>query len=100
MPLLLEDLAEESSASNRRVAGRLEAEARELRELRRFAAELEELRQKCVESARQATAYVIARVPEAEAFWRSVLMALRMDPSREERAVIVGGSPAPSPRPS
>jgi hypothetical protein len=83
MPMLLEDLAEETSASNRRVADRLDAEARDLDELRRVDT-LEELRQKTVESARQATDYAVSRVPEAEGIWRSALAALRQKPTGED----------------
>jgi len=46
MSMLLEDLAEETSASNRRAADRLDAEARSLDEMRRVVAALEELRQR------------------------------------------------------
>jgi hypothetical protein len=83
MPMLLEDLAEETSAGNRRAADRLDAEARELDE-RRTVAALEELRQQAVESARQATSYAVSRLPQAEGVWRLALVALRTTPTGED----------------
>jgi hypothetical protein len=83
MPMLLEDLAEETSASNRRAADRLDAEARELDDLRMAKAVLENLRQRVVDSARQATDYVVSRSAEAEGVWRSAL-ALRMTPTGDD----------------
>ena len=83
MPMLLEDLAEETSASNRRAADRLDAEARSLGELRGAAAATDELRQKAVESARQATDFALARVALAEGVWHSTLAALCKGPQGE-----------------
>jgi hypothetical protein len=77
MPMLLEDLAQEASASNRRVADRLDAEVRDLDALRQAVAALEEVRPKAVESARQATDYAVSRAAQAEAVWRSALASLR-----------------------
>ncbi len=81
MPMLLEDLAEETSASNRRAADRLDAEVRDLDKLRGALAALEDLRERVVEAARQATDYAVSRVPQAEAVWRSGLVALRKKPA-------------------
>jgi hypothetical protein len=77
MPMLLEDLAEETSASIRRAADRLDIEARELDDLRHPQAELEERKRRTVESARQATNYAVSQLPQAEAFWSSAIVALR-----------------------
>jgi hypothetical protein len=81
MPMLLEDLAEEAAASNRRVADRLDKEVRDLDARRQATAVLDDLRQKAVESARQATASVVSRAAEADNMWRSALDALRKKPS-------------------
>ncbi len=78
MPMLLEDLAEETSASNRRAADRLDAEARELNQRRQSVQAYDDLRQHALESARQATDYVVARLPQAEGVWRLALAALRL----------------------
>src|SRR5262245_29438922 len=66
MPILLEDLAEETWASNARVADRVDAEVRDLEKLRGAASALENLRQKASESARQASDYALTRLPEAK----------------------------------
>ena len=84
MPMLLEDLAEEASASNRRTAERLDAEARDLGERRGEENPPEELRQQAVESARQAADYAVSRSSQAEGVWRLALSALRKNPRREE----------------
>lgn len=83
MPMLLEDLVEETTASNRRLADRLAAEAWELAELRDRQTAAIELRQRAVESARQATDYVLARLPETEGVWRLAMLALRQLPPHE-----------------
>lgn len=77
MPMLLEDLADETSASIRRAADRLDEEARILDDLRHTQAKLEELKSKTVEPARQATDYAISQLPLAEALWSSAIVALR-----------------------
>jgi hypothetical protein len=92
MPLLLEDLAEETSASNRRTAKRLNEEARHLEQLRLADDSLPERRKRAVESARQATDYAIARVPEAEAVWRLVLASLRTEPTGEHAERLLRGA--------
>jgi hypothetical protein len=105
MPMLLEDLAEETSASNRRAADRLDEEARDLHQLEREVEELQQkvvesarepdeqrrveaaregLRQRVVESARQATDYAVSRLPQAEGAWRLALAALRKQPTGED----------------
>jgi len=84
MPMLLEDLAEETSASNLRAADRLDAEARDLDELRGAATARDEFLPRAVESARQATDYAVARVAQAEAAWRSALVSLRKTPTGAE----------------
>ena len=84
MPLLLEDLAEETSASNRRAADRLVAEVRGLGELA-GAAVGDERRREVAESANQAADYAVVQATEAEGVWGSVLSALRKGTS-EDRA--------------
>jgi hypothetical protein len=81
MPMLLEDLAEETSASNLRAADRLDQEARALDERRRAEVTREKVRQDAVESARQATSYALARVAQAEAAWQLALVSLRKEPA-------------------
>jgi hypothetical protein len=81
--MLLQDLVEETSASNRRAADRLAAEAQYLDQRRAMVA-LEELRQMAVESAQQASAYALARLPQAEGVWRLALAALRHKPTGED----------------
>jgi DNA repair ATPase RecN len=109
MPMLLQDLAEETWASNQRTADRLDAEVRELRELEREVKKLEqerdetvreldelrgvmcaleELRHRAVESARQATSHVLSKLPQAEGVWRSGLAALRNDPTSDDEKLI------------
>jgi hypothetical protein len=97
--MLLEDLAEEASASNGRVADRLDEEVRDLGALRQAMAVPDDLRQKALESARQATTYVISRAAEAENIWQSAVDALRKKPSaadaerllRNQRALFESG---------
>src|SRR5438132_1016663 len=105
MPMLLQDLAEETRASNRRTADRLDAEVQELHELEREFVELErkrlesvreldeargaptaleELRQRAVESARQAANHVLSKVPQTEGVWRSALAALSKEPTTDD----------------
>ena len=80
MPLLLEDLAEETSASNRRTADRLDEEMRELeRQLERLGqarTPLEGLQERTIVSARQSTDHAIGRLNQAEGIWRSALASL------------------------
>jgi hypothetical protein len=83
MPQLLEDLAEETSASNRRVADRLDAEVRNLDERRAGAAQVE-LGQNAVDVARVATDFAVSRVPQAVGFMRSALATLREEPIGED----------------
>lgn len=84
MPTLFEDLAEETSASNRRVADRLDEEARRLDEMRGATASLEELRQRAVASARQASDWAISHVSRDEGVWRSGLDALCQKPTGDD----------------
>src|SRR5438105_3482209 len=84
MPMLLEDLVLETSASNRRTADRLEEEARGLEELRRAEGVLEEIQQRAIESARQATDYVVSRMVQADEVWRLALIALRKQKNGED----------------
>ncbi|SRR5258707_15375652 len=81
MPMLLEDLAEETKANNQRLADRLDAEARELEDLQPVMAVLEDLRDRVVESARQGTDQVISRVSGCEGIWRATLAELRKKPA-------------------
>lgn len=78
MSLLLEDIAEETSASNLRTADRLDAEARELEELSQAKATLAELQVRILQSARLATEHAISRLPQVEGVWRSALVAFRV----------------------
>jgi hypothetical protein len=84
MPMLLEDLAEETSASNRRAADRLDTEARRLDELREAATARDEFLARAVESARQAADYALARMAEAEGVWRSALASLQKTPTGDK----------------
>jgi hypothetical protein len=84
MPMLLEDLAEETWSSNQRMADRLDVEVRALDEARSAVIVLEESRQRVIESARQATDYAIARVPPAEGLWKQALAAIRTKPIGDE----------------
>ena len=77
MPVLLEDLVLETSASLRRAADRLDEEAKNLDDQHRADAGLDELKRKTVESARQATRYALSRLPQTEAVWESAIVALR-----------------------
>lgn len=88
MAMLLEDLAEETSASNRRAADRLDAERRDL-DNRRAGVALDELRLAAVDSARQATDYVLARVPQVECVWQAALAALRKAPTESDAAQVL-----------
>src|SRR5262249_55066763 len=90
MPMLLEDLAEETSASNRRAADRLEAEAKNLDELRRADQVLEELPLRAVEAARQATEYAISGWVRAEAVWRLAVAALSKRPVGPDAERLLG----------
>jgi hypothetical protein len=76
MPVLLEDLAEETSASDRRAAERLDDEARDLDEQRTTAVAPERLRAKAAESALFAVGYAGYRLAEAEGVWSLALAAL------------------------
>lgn len=89
MPLLLEDLADEASASNLRTADRLEAEAQELFQLRQVLSVRADLARRMLESARQATELVLARSPQTEGVWRLAVAALRTL-SREEGIRLLG----------
>ena len=105
MPMLLEDLADETCASSRRAADRLSAEVANLDELERQATQLqqqidaierergettralnslEELRQRCIESARQATDFALSQVPGMEAVWRSAQAKLLKQPTGDD----------------
>jgi hypothetical protein len=85
MPMLLEDLAEEMSASNRRVADRLDEEARSLDEMRRvMAAQKEEVRQRVIESARQATHVAVSQVSMSEWIWQYELEELCQRPTGDD----------------
>ena len=76
MPLLLEDLAEETSTSNRRTADRFDAETHELGNLPEALDGLHGLQERIVDSARHASDYAISRLPQAESLWRSALAML------------------------
>ncbi len=101
MSVLIQDLAQQTSAGYRRGADRLEQELN----LRRAEAaltsstttttttigpdyppwmaetELNARRQKAVESARQAAGYAVSQLPQAEGVWQSVLGVLRKEPT-------------------
>jgi hypothetical protein len=110
MAMLLEDLAEETSAGNQRLADRLDAEAHHLRQLEREVEELEKrhidperqvedqrqrlarlegIRQRGVESARQATDYILSRMPACEVVWQGALARLHQDPNREDAETLL-----------
>ena len=80
MPMLLEDLAEETSASNRRLADRLDAEVQDLAERRSLSAR-EDLSASGLDVARLAIDFAIARVPQAEGFMRAAVTELRKEPT-------------------
>jgi hypothetical protein len=84
---LLEDLMEETSASNRRVADRLDEETRNLDQQRQVA----DVRQSVVEAARQATRYTIARLPQAEGVWGSAITVLAKKPLGEDAERLLRG---------
>jgi len=84
MPLLLEDLAEETSASNQRIAERLEQEMRRLEQQRRGPSVGMDLPRQALEAAEQSTDHVTSRVEEAEGIWWMTVKALRKDPLRED----------------
>jgi hypothetical protein len=95
MSMLLEDLAEETSASNRRLADRLEEEAQNLLRLElelspavasecTADAQLQTVRQKVLDSAHQATDYVISRIATCEVIWHETLARLRENPSGDD----------------
>ena len=83
MPTLLDDLAAESAASNRRVAARLNKERRELSELRRASSSREPFVHGVFE-ARQATDDALSRLMQAEVLWRSALATLRQAPTADD----------------
>jgi hypothetical protein len=82
--MLLEDLAEEASASNRRAADRLEAEARHLDALRQAGPAQQERREEVLESAWQAVLHSMSRLPPAEKFWQWTLAELRRERANAE----------------
>jgi HAMP domain-containing protein len=84
MPMLLEDLAEEASASNRRVADRFDEETQHLDELRRGLTQVEQLRPQAVATAQQATDYVLSQASRAQSCWPSALAWLRSKPSQAD----------------
>src|SRR5262245_57453501 len=83
MPMLLEDLATETSASNRRAAKRLDEEVRSLDDSRQPLATPEKLRQKAIESARQATEFALACLHQAESYRNLMLLGLAEEPLGE-----------------
>jgi predicted RNase H-like nuclease (RuvC/YqgF family) len=112
MTLLLHDLAEETKASNQRLADRLDEEARDLRrlereceelrqnvtesgaevdEVRHATAALKQLQQRGVESARQATDYAITLRPRSEVIWLGSIAQLRKNPNQEEAVRLLQG---------
>jgi hypothetical protein len=104
MPLLLEDIAEETKSSTQRLAERLDAEAHDLAALEREAAELQrkvtephqvdslrqltatlkKFRTRAVESAQEAIDYAISQMPRCEVLWLSGLTKLRQNPRGED----------------
>jgi predicted transcriptional regulator len=91
MPMLLGDLADETSASMRRAAERLTAEVRELGGQTHAPAEQAALRRRTIESARQATTFVVSSLPLAEAMWESALERLREAPFGEDATRLLKG---------
>jgi hypothetical protein len=103
MPELLEELAEETSTSNRRIAERLDAEFRRLtgllEEQERSLAAVQQgladrsgLCARSVESAEQATDHVVARMAEIEGIWKSLLNALKRNPLREDAEAMLSAA--------
>ncbi len=74
--LLLPELARELARSNRVVAEALEAEARQLQELRSEMDEAETLKKRAVRSARDATSTTISRKAEVLGIWQQTLARL------------------------
>jgi hypothetical protein len=74
MPMLLADLAEETSATE---AERLDAQTRFLARLRRTVETQPELDPENIEIARLATDYVLIRLQLVEDFWKLALTTLR-----------------------
>ncbi|MCI0700341.1 MAG: hypothetical protein L0241_04605 [Planctomycetia bacterium] len=69
MPLLLEDLAEETAGSLRRTVERFESAAKEL-SARRDGQSNEEHRDEIARFARHLTDFALAELPRAEAIWK------------------------------
>ena len=77
MPMLLEDLAEETSASDRRVAERFDAENRDLDEFLRSETDLKNRRQRIARSAQFALEFGLLILPRYESLWHAALGVLR-----------------------
>jgi hypothetical protein len=71
--LLMPELAREMVGSNRRVADSLEAESRQLQELRPQADDIDALKRRAARSARSAVLAALSRQAEAGDFWQSAL---------------------------
>ena len=83
MPMLLEDLAEETSTSNRRIADLLDAEVRRLDELDGAEKALKSLQRSVRGMALVATDFAVSHLPQHEGFMRSALDILRTEPFGE-----------------
>jgi predicted transcriptional regulator len=81
MPLLLQELVEESSKSNRWAAERLDAEAKQFDELPQTEAALQKLNHAAVAFITVAIDFAIARAEQADGFWKSGLALLRKEPT-------------------
>lgn len=80
MPMLLQELAERSSAENEWAVERLGVEDRHLEERPQPAAAPEELRPHILRFARAATEFSVSRVSQLEGFMRLAVAALSEEP--------------------
>ena len=88
MPMLLEHLAEETTAANRRLADRIQQESELLRKRNPQASELQFL---AARSARQATDYILFGAAQIEGIWRAALMMLRDPKTGASAALLLPG---------
>lgn len=88
MPLLLEDLADEATQSNQRIAARFTEELRRLETLQREGVG-ESVSLAAVEAAEQATDLVQAQVAQAESNWTTTVKLLGKNPLRADAEDII-----------
>src|SRR5579859_3613405 len=80
MPAVLEYVAEETSARDRRIADRFAAEDRDLDQV----ADLENRQRRSIKSAREVLEVCLSFLPGYEGLWRSFLVWMREPWSRDE----------------